>query len=290
VNIFAAIQRLEIQARRASEWVRGGRESEDPTHSLARRACIRPASGRMKVFTAVALKGFLMQTSRWFFGRIGSLAFAGSCLCSATLGYAGDWPQILGPIGTARPTVRRCNRGRSRVSRRCGPMNWPRLCRPGGAEGRVVIFHRVGESEQLDALDAKTGRALWRVAFAAAYRGGIDPDTGPRCVPLIHAGCVYVFGAAGDLHSVELASGKQRWSRPTYREYRGNEGTSAPAAARSSWRQVIDQRRRCEDAGIVAFSLADGRTRWTATAEKPATPRLHSRRSTGNNTSFSPHD
>ena len=45
MHIFAASQRPEIQARRASEWVRGGLSIANQTHSLARRACIIPASG-----------------------------------------------------------------------------------------------------------------------------------------------------------------------------------------------------------------------------------------------------
>ena len=45
MHIFAASHRLAIQARRASEWVRGGLASEIQTHLLARRACKIPAFG-----------------------------------------------------------------------------------------------------------------------------------------------------------------------------------------------------------------------------------------------------
>ena len=44
-HTFPASQRMEIQARRASEWVRSGLAIANQTHSLARRACIMPASG-----------------------------------------------------------------------------------------------------------------------------------------------------------------------------------------------------------------------------------------------------
>ncbi|MCY2989587.1 MAG: hypothetical protein NTY19_17185, partial [Planctomycetota bacterium] len=57
----AASQRLEIQARRASEWVRGGLASEIQTHSLARRACISSLWLAAKMFTAVGLTNLTDQ-------------------------------------------------------------------------------------------------------------------------------------------------------------------------------------------------------------------------------------
>ena len=62
------------------------------------------------------------------------------------------------------------------------------------------------------------GSFAWR-KFPASYSGGYSPDHGPRCVPLIHQGSVYLFGAAGDLHALDLKSGDVRWSRGVGREY-----------------------------------------------------------------------
>jgi outer membrane protein assembly factor BamB len=140
---------------------------------------------------------------------------------------------------------------------------------PAVAEGRVLVFHRVAEVERLESLDAKTGQPQWSVDFPASYAGGVDPDTGPRCVPLVHGGSVYVCGAAGDLHSVTLQTGKKRWSRATYREFRGNPGYfgagSSPLVVGD---QLLLNVGGEGDAGIVAFALQDGATRWKSTAEK----------------------
>ena len=192
------------------------------------------------------------------------------CCGLASQAPAGDWPQILGPQRNGQADGETLQPWTESGLKTLWTYELGQgYAGPAVADGRVVIFHRAGDSEQLDALDAKTGRSLWRVAFPASYRGGIDSDTGPRCVPLIHAGCVYVFGAAGDLHSVELASGKKRWSRQTYREYRGNEGYfgagSSPIVVGD---KLLVNVGGDKNAGIVAFSLADGQTRWTATAEK----------------------
>jgi len=72
---------------------------------------------------------------------------------------------------------------------------------------KVVVFHRVGKQELVEALDAASGQRLWKAEFEARYRNGYDKDLGPRCVPLVQDGKVYVFGAAGDLHCMALADG-----------------------------------------------------------------------------------
>lgn len=210
-----------------------------------------------------------MRTLTGLSGRFACVVLVASCQGFATRGDAGDWPQILGPHRNGQAdgeslqpwtesglkTLWTCALGQGYAG-------------PAVADGRVLIFHRVGDAEQLDALEARTGRSLWRVAFPASYRGGIDPDTGPRCVPVVHAGGVFVFGAAGDLHCVELASGRRRWTRETYREYRGSEGYFGAGSSPLVVGDKLLVNVGGDQAGIVAFSLADGKTRWTATAEK----------------------
>jgi outer membrane protein assembly factor BamB len=128
---------------------------------------------------------------------------------------------------------------------------------------RVIVFHRVGDQERIEALSTADGKSLWQADFDASYRGGINPDDGPRCVPLVHAGNVYVYGAAGDLHSVELATGKKRWSRAANTDYEAPEGYfgagSTPIVMGDSLLVNVGGR---DGAGIVAFALADGKTRW----------------------------
>ena len=51
------------------------------------------------------------------------------------------------------------------------------------AQGRVILFHRVGNEEVVEALDARTGVPQWRYAYATGYRDdhhdascAVDPD------------------------------------------------------------------------------------------------------------------
>ena len=121
--------------------------------------------------------------------------------------------------------------------------------------------------ERIEAIDATTGKSLWRKDFDATYSGGINPDLGPRCVPLVHDERVYVFGAAGDLHCVSLSDGAKVWSRAAYQDFNGQEGYfgagSTPIVA--AGKVIVNVGGR--GAGLVAFDLETGKTAWQATDE-----------------------
>jgi outer membrane protein assembly factor BamB len=121
----------------------------------------------------------------------------------------------------------------------------------------------------VEALDAATGKPLWKQDFPASYQGGVDPDHGPRVVPLIQDDRILLFGAAGDLHCVALATGQPQWSRRVYEEFRGNEGYfGAGGSPLVLGDRVLVNAGGSDQAGIVALSLRDGKTLWKATDER----------------------
>jgi outer membrane protein assembly factor BamB len=134
---------------------------------------------------------------------------------------------------------------------------------------RVVVFHRVGASERVECLDAATGKSQWKADFPATYRGGVDPngDTGPRCVPLLAEGMAYVFGAAGDLHAVAFDSGKKRWSRALYADYKGDEGYFGAGSTPILVGGKLLVNVGGHGAGIVAIDPASGKTAWKSSDE-----------------------
>lgn len=192
-----------------------------------------------------------------------------SCLSSAVVA-GGEWPQILGPHrnGVADgETIRPWNADGPRTL-------WTYPLGEGYAGAavqgqRVIVFHRLGDVERVKALDAASGRPLWKADFPATYAPGVDPDTGPRCVPLIHDGAVYAYGAAGDLHCLSLADGKKLWSRSMLRDFDGDEGYfgagSSPIIV--DGRLLLNVGGR-DAAGLVALRLADGKTLWNKTDER----------------------
>lgn len=196
-----------------------------------------------------------------------AIVFAPSLLVAvfSASALAGEWPQILGPQRDGRATGEKI----ADAWPKTGPkVVWSYKVGSGFAgpaviSQRVIVFHRVGDQERIEALSTVDGKSLWKTDFDATYRGGINPDDGPRCVPLVHQGNVYVYGAAGDLHSVELATGKKRWSRAANSDYAAPEGYfgagSTPIVIGDSLLVNVGGR---DGTGIVAFALADGKTRW----------------------------
>ena len=183
--------------------------------------------------------------------------------------HAGDWPQILGP-----------NRDGAAVDEKLldrWPTGGPKVAwkypiqqgyaGPAIVGSRVFIFHRDGDKDRLEALDLTTGKPLWKTDFAANYRGGIDADRGPRCVPLVHKDAVYVYGPGGMLHAVAVTDGKLRWSRDTAEDFEADVGYfgfgSTPVVLGD--KLVVNVGGRA--GAIIAFKLTDGSTVWKAAAD-----------------------
>jgi outer membrane protein assembly factor BamB len=132
---------------------------------------------------------------------------------------------------------------------------------------RVIVFHRSGANERLECLDAASGKSQWKADFPAGYRGGVNPDQGPRCVPLMSEGSVYAFGAAGDLYAVSLESGKKLWSRDLYGDHGGKEGYFGAGSTPILVGEKLLVNVGGKQAGIVALDPATGKTLWQASDE-----------------------
>lgn len=210
----------------------------------------------------------------WFMRRCGFWANGRSLVavlmvCLALPASGGDWPQILGP--------NRNGRAEGETVAAAWPAEGP-PCRwryplGSGYAGaavvghRVVVFHRVKDQERLECLDADTGRSLWQANFPATYRGGVDPDTGPRCVPLVVQDTVYAFGAAGDLYAVDLASGHPRWQRSLYADYQADEGYFGAGSTPLYLAHRLLINVGGKGAGLVALDPTSGQTLWKTTDE-----------------------
>ena len=192
----------------------------------------------------------------------------GLAIPSTRLALAGDWPQILGPQrdGHAQDEsiVESFPAGGP-------PVVWERevgsgLAGVAVAGNTAVLFHRVGDQEVIEALDAATGKPRWKSAFPVEYVPTYTDDNGPRCVPLIHENRVYVFGVRGGLRCLDLRSGDTVWSHETHREFGAPEGYFGAASTPiiDGDRLLVNVGAPRSTAGIVAYELVSGKMLWKA--------------------------
>jgi outer membrane protein assembly factor BamB len=182
---------------------------------------------------------------------------------------AADWPQFLG-VGRngvySGPPL-------SETWGATGPrVVWRRqigagLSGPVVAQDRVILFHRVANREVVEAIDAVSGKTQWQYAYPTAYRDDFGFDEGPRAVPVVANGVVYTFGAEGQLHAVDLASGNKLWSEDTMRRFSAAKGFFGAAGSPLVEDGRVIANIGGKNAGIVAFDAKTGKVLWTATED-----------------------
>ena len=191
---------------------------------------------------------------------------------SASTLLAGDWPQILGPNRDGRAAA---DEKLAESWPKDGPsVVWQRDVGGGFAGVAVagdtaIVFHRFGDEEVAEALDAKTGKVKWKSGSPTSFSSGFSDDQGPRCTPVIAGDRVFVFGAQGTLRCLDLKSGKKIWKRDTHTELKAPEGYfgagSSPLVVGDKLLVNIGAGR--SGAGIVAFDVGTGKDVWKATTE-----------------------
>jgi outer membrane protein assembly factor BamB len=184
----------------------------------------------------------------------------------AACAAAEDWPQFLGP---SRNGVYSGNDLAAKWPPAGPAIVWKKdigagFASPVVAEGRVILFHRVGDKEVVEALDAATGRAIWSFDYPTQYRDDFGFDEGPRAAPTVAGGRIYTFGAEGALHCLDFATGKKIWSLDTHKQFQVAKGFFGAAGA-----PLVDGGRVLMNiggalAGLAAFDGATGKTLWTA--------------------------
>lgn len=191
-----------------------------------------------------------------------SLALARPLLVSAN-----DWPQLLGPNRDGHSAETKLN---WQWPQDGPPLLWKKdigtgWAGPTIADGRLILFHRIGDDEIVAALDPASGKEIWTAKYPTRYRDDFDFDNGPRATPTVAGGTVFTLGANGDLHAWELATGKKLWSRNILADYKVPKGFFGVACSPL----VIDKKLLVnvggKGAGVVAFDPTTGQELWKAT-------------------------
>ncbi|WCJ58300.1 PQQ-like beta-propeller repeat protein [Fontisphaera persica] len=165
--------------------------------------------------------------------KIGSTSLSLALLFAAAALSAADWPAYRGPFGngiTAETLTPWPASGPKQIWKVPTPRGFSSFSVAGGrVYTQIVGEGQGGAMEQLVAMDANTGKALWRFDIGPAVydRGGDDgaPDNrggdGPRSTPAVSGNRVYVFSQDLVLSCVDAATGKKVWSKDILKEFQG---------------------------------------------------------------------
>ena len=198
------------------------------------------------------------------FAALSFLAFS-----SATV--AQDWPQWRGP-----------NRDGAVESFRA-PSPWPERLTEGFkvevglgyatpilVSERIYLFTRRGEDEVLTALDAASGKVVWRTSYPAPFP--MNPATsrhgpGPKSTPTFAGGRLFTLGMSGIVTAFDAGTGRELWQKPAPPVSPLYHTATSPIVDGDA---VILHVGGHNDGALTAFDVATGDVRWRWTGDGPA--------------------
>lgn len=131
--------------------------------------------------------------------------------------FADDWPQFRGPNRDGvSPETRLLTRwpegGPPVVWRAKGGMGYSGIV---VSDGRAYTQWAEGEGEKGNeyavALDAATGKELWRVRTDSGYVDPAGNGNGPRATPAVDGDRLFVMTGRGKLHALDKKTGQVLW-------------------------------------------------------------------------------
>jgi outer membrane protein assembly factor BamB len=132
---------------------------------------------------------------------------------------------------------------------------------------RLILFHRLGEEEVVECLEAGTGKRNWKYSYPCRYEDDFNKGSGPRATPAVAGGKVYTLGVEGKLHCLELKTGARVWDRVLNTDYTVPRSYFGVASSPVVEGNLVLVNVGAKGAGIVAFHKDTGRQAWKATED-----------------------
>lgn len=184
---------------------------------------------------------------------------------------AEDWPRFLGPHGDNTSSETNLL---DRWSTNGPPLVWEKAVGSGYSApsvigGVLVLHHRLGEEEIVEAMDAATGKTKWQRKYPSRFTDPFGYNNGPRCTPLLTSNRCYTFGAEGKLLCLDLTNGDLIWQRDTAKDWNVPEAFfgvgSTPLLEGGRLIVMVGGQ---PDAGVVALEPVTGKTLWESVGKK----------------------
>ena len=148
-------------------------------------------------------------------------------------------------------------------------IRWGRLRRSGRGRRSRHPVPSAGLRGGRGSVRCRHWQEIWRFAYKTAYRDDFGFDEGPRAVPVVANGRIYTFGAEGQLHAMDAATGKAIWNVDTMRRFGVRKGffgaAGSPLVEDGRVIANVGGTDGTKGAGIVAFNADTGAVLWTAT-------------------------
>lgn len=192
-------------------------------------------------------------------------------LVSPKKSLASDWPEFLGPT---RDNVSPEKGLRQTISPDGAPVIWKREIGTGYSAPSIkgqtlVLHHRLGNEEIVEACDAATGKTIWRQAYPTRFIDPFGYNNGPRCSPLLTDRYCITFGAEGLLLCLKLSDGAEVWRRNTSADFTVPEAFfgvgSSPVLEGDKLIVIVGGQ---PNSAVVAVDVHTGKTLWENGGEK----------------------
>ncbi|TDU81882.1 outer membrane protein assembly factor BamB [Prosthecobacter fusiformis] len=197
------------------------------------------------------------------------------CAFSLSSLFAADWPQFLGP---QRNGIADASEPALKETFKAEPDQlWEKSVGAGFAGpvvtgGKVILFHREGSDMTTEAVEAKTGKVLWRSTYVTDYVDSFGFDNGPRSVPAVANGRVFTHGPEGRVTALDLKTGKEIWAYDTASAVNSQPGFfgRAPSPLVVGDKVIIVAGGSLDDkpAGMIALDTATGKLVWNSTGDE----------------------
>jgi outer membrane protein assembly factor BamB len=132
------------------------------------------------------------------------------------------------------------------------------------ADGLAITSWNDNGKQWLVALDAATGKEAWKTPLGAAYENG--QGNGPRATPTIAGERVFAFSGEGILVAVSRTEGKILWQVDAVGEAEAKPSDYGMASSPLVVAEQVIVHVGGATGAIAAFSIADGKPVWKASA------------------------
>ncbi len=203
---------------------------------------------------------------------IGVVAVAGLGASIGAQNRSGDWTQWRGP-----------NRDGAIVAF-AEPKAWPEklnrkwkvdiglgYASPLAVGNRLFVFSRQSDNEVMSALEADSGKTVWRIAYPAPFKmnpAAAPHGEGPKSTPVFANGKVYSIGMTGIVTAFDAAGGRILWQKPG--------GKVVPQFTTHSFSPLVDRGLVIFHVGghdqgaLTAFDADTGDVKWHWDGDGPA--------------------